>query len=183
MYVQQEPLLLFRRTDKNCYINIIEHSLVKTITSMCTYLYYHKITVHASLVTTSHFFYLLNINDELKITCYGRQTTCRSHSVSIIKRTGACDCVIQSVEIQLIGSHSNCKDSRFKILMVTSSFNTPSILSLNGSITKPLCLIIGKTNIYYLYQVKPAYLTSVSTNLISQVCLVTTLFHLSQLSS
>ncbi len=110
MYVQQEPLLLFRRTDKNCYINIIEHATAKTITSTCTFLYYHKITMHASLVTTSHFFYLLNINDELKITCgkYSRQTTCHSHFVSIIKRTDSCDCVIQSVEIQLIGSHSNC---------------------------------------------------------------------------
>ncbi len=106
MYVQQEPLLLFRRTDKNCYINIIEHSPAKTITSTCTFLYHHKITVHASLVTTSHFFYLLNINDELKITCgkYGRQTKCHSHSVSIIKQTDTCDCVIQSVEIQLICS-------------------------------------------------------------------------------
>ncbi len=102
MYVQQEPLLLFRRMDKNCYINIIEHTPAKTITSTCTFLYYHKITIHASLVTTSHFFYLLNINNELKITCgkYGRQTSCRSHSVSIIKLTDTCDCVIQSVEIQ-----------------------------------------------------------------------------------
>ncbi len=110
MYVQQQPLLLFRRTDKNCYINIIEHAPAKAITSTCTFLYYHKITVHASLVTISHFFYLLNINDELKITCrkYGRQTTHHSHSVSIIKLTDACDCVIQSVAIQPIGSHSNC---------------------------------------------------------------------------
>ncbi len=63
MYVQQKPLLLFRRTDKNCYINIIEHAPAKTITSTCTFIYYHKITVHASLVTSSHFFYLRNIND------------------------------------------------------------------------------------------------------------------------
>ncbi len=69
MYIQQEPLLLFRRTNKNCYINIIEQAPAKTITSTCTFLYFHKITVHASLVTTSHFFYWLNINDELKITC------------------------------------------------------------------------------------------------------------------
>ncbi len=99
--------------NKNCYINIIEHAPAKVITSMCTFLYYHKITVHASLVTTSHFFYLLNINDELTITCgkYGSQTTRHSHSVSIIKRTNACDCVIQSVEIQLIGSHCNCSSN------------------------------------------------------------------------
>ncbi len=105
MYVQQEPLLLFRRTDKNCYINIIQHSPAKTITSMCMFLYYNKITVHASLVTTRHFFYLLNFHDELKFTCgkYGRQTTRHSHSVSLIKPTYACDGVIQSVEIQLIG--------------------------------------------------------------------------------
>ncbi len=109
MYVQTEPILLFRRTDKNWYINIIEHAPAKTITSTCTFLNYHKISVHATLVTTSHFFYLLNIKDELKITCgkYSRKTKRHSHSVSIIKRTDACDCVIQSVEIQLIGSHYN----------------------------------------------------------------------------
>ncbi len=54
MYVQQEPLLLFRRTDKNCYINIIEHAPAKTITSTCLFLYYHKIPVRPSLVTTNN---------------------------------------------------------------------------------------------------------------------------------
>ncbi len=68
IYLQQEPLLLFSRTDKNCYINIIDHAPAKTITSTYMFLYYHKINVHASLVTTSDFFYLLHINDELKIT-------------------------------------------------------------------------------------------------------------------
>ncbi len=126
MYVQQEPLLLFRRTDKNCYINIIEHAPARTITCTCTFLYYHKITVHASLVTTSHFFYLLNINDELKITCkkYSRETTHRSHSVSNIKLSDACDCVIQSVEIQLIGSHSNCSSNGNFIIYHTFNFVT-----------------------------------------------------------
>ncbi len=78
MYVQTEPILLFRRTDKNCYINIIEHAQAKTLTSTCTFLYYHKISVHATLVTTSHFFNLQKINDELKITCgkYSRETKC-----------------------------------------------------------------------------------------------------------
>ncbi len=99
MYVQTEPILLFRRTDKNCYINIIEHALAKTVTSTCTFLYYHKINVHATLVTISHLFYLLNIHDELKIICgkYSRETKHHSHSVSIIKHTDAYDCVIQSV--------------------------------------------------------------------------------------
>ncbi len=55
--------------------------------SSCTFLYYHKLTVNATLVTTSHFFYLINIYDELKITCrkYKLETECHSHSVSIIK--------------------------------------------------------------------------------------------------
>ncbi len=56
MYVQTEPILLFRWTERNCYINIIEHAPTKTITSTCTFLYYHKINVHATLVTTRHFF-------------------------------------------------------------------------------------------------------------------------------
>ncbi len=126
MYVQQEPLLLLRRTDKNCYINIIKHAPAKVITSTCMFLYYHKITVHASLVTTSHFFYLLNFNNELTITRgkYSIQTTRHSHTVSIIKRTDACDCVIQSVEIQLIGSHSNCSSNGNFIIYHTFNFVT-----------------------------------------------------------
>ncbi len=67
--------------------------------------------------------------------------------------------------------------------MVTSPFTTPSILSLNGTIIKQLCFIIGKMNISYVYQVKPAYQTSVSPNPICQVWLVTILCHLSQLSN
>ncbi len=39
MYVQQEPLLLFRRTDRNCYINITEHAPANTIISTCTFQY------------------------------------------------------------------------------------------------------------------------------------------------
>ncbi len=35
----QEALLLFRRIDKNCYINIIEHAPAMTITSTCMFLY------------------------------------------------------------------------------------------------------------------------------------------------
>ncbi len=82
--------------------------------------------MHASLVTTSHFFYLLNINDELTINCgkYGKQTTRHSHSVSIIKRTNSCDCVIQSVEILLIGSHSNCSSNGNFIIYHTFNFVT-----------------------------------------------------------
>ncbi len=55
--------------------------------SSCTFLYYHKLTVNATLVTTSHFFYLINIDDELKIACgkYKRETVHHSQSVSIIK--------------------------------------------------------------------------------------------------
>ncbi len=126
MYVQTEPILLFRRTDKNCYINIIEHAPAKTITSTCTFLYYHKISIHATLVTTSHFLYLLNISDELKITCgkYSRETKRHSHSVSIIKLPDTCDCVIQSVEIQLIGSHNNCSSNGNFIIYHTFNFVT-----------------------------------------------------------
>ncbi len=126
MYVQTEAILLFRRTDKNCYINIIEHAPVNTITPTCTFLYYHKISVHATLITTSHFFYLLNINDDLMVTCgkYSRETKSHPHLVSIIKRTDACDFVIQSVEIQLIGSHNNgCSNGNF-IIYHTFNFVT-----------------------------------------------------------
>ncbi len=34
-----------------------------------------------------------------------------THMVSIIKRKDLCDCVIQTIEIQLIGSHSNCSSN------------------------------------------------------------------------
>ncbi len=126
MYVQQEPLLLFRRTNRNCYINIIEHAPANTITYTCTFQYFNKIRVHATLVTTSHFFYLLNIYDELKITCgkYNSETIRHSHSVSIIKRSDACDCAIQSTDIQCIGSHTNCSSNGNFIIYHTYNFIT-----------------------------------------------------------
>ncbi len=102
IYVQTTPILLFRCTNSNCYINIIEHSTANTIMSTCTFLYYHKHTVYATLVSTKTFYYLLNIHDKLKITCskYNRESVRQSSSVSIIKRRDICDCVIQSVVIQ-----------------------------------------------------------------------------------
>ncbi len=39
-------------TNKNCYVNIIQHAAANVITSSCDFMYYHKITVHATLVTT-----------------------------------------------------------------------------------------------------------------------------------
>ncbi len=101
------------------------HKLMHT-TAVNMFLYYHNITAHTSLVTTIHFFYLLNINDELTNTCgkYGRQTICHSHSVSIIKRTDSCDCITWSVEIQLICSHSNCNSNGNFIIYHTFNFVT-----------------------------------------------------------
>ncbi len=89
-------------------------------------MYIHKLTVHAILVTTSHFSHLINIHDKLKMTCgkYSRETVRHSHSVSIIKRTDACDWVIQSVEIQLIGSHYNCSSNGNFIIYHTFNFVT-----------------------------------------------------------
>ncbi len=37
MYVQTTPILLFRWTNKNCYINIIEHAAANVITSTCNF--------------------------------------------------------------------------------------------------------------------------------------------------
>ncbi len=69
MYVQTTPLLLFRRTNKNCYVNIIEHAEAKVIASTCMFLYYDNISV---LIL----FFLLNIKDELTVICggYNRET-------------------------------------------------------------------------------------------------------------
>ncbi len=67
MYVQMIPILLFRCMNKNCYINIIKHAEAKVIASTCTFLYYHNITIHASLVTTNDSFFLHNIQDKLKV--------------------------------------------------------------------------------------------------------------------
>ncbi len=133
MYVQQEPLLLLRRTDRNCYINIFEHAPAKTITFTCTFQYFNKISVHATLVTTSHFLNLLNIYDELKITCgkYSRETIRQSHSVSIIKRSDAWDCVNQSTDIQLIDSHTNCSSNGNFIIYHTYNFITEWLNNIN----------------------------------------------------
>ncbi len=128
MYVQTTHILLVRWTNKNCYVNIIEHAAADIITSTCDFSYYHKITAHATLVTTNDFFYLLNIQDEIKITCekYNRESVCETHSVSvsIIKRQDVCDCVIQTTEIQLIGSQSNCSSNGNFIIYHTFNFIT-----------------------------------------------------------
>ncbi len=135
MFVQTEPILLFRHSDRTCYINIIEHTPAKTIMSTCTFLYYHKQIVHATLVTTTHFFYLINIHDELKITCgkYIWERVRHSHSVSIIK-----------CAMLVIASYNLLKYNLFGVTttvapMVTSSFTTHSTLLLNGYITRKLC--------------------------------------------
>ncbi len=62
------------------------------------------------MVTTNDFFFLLNIQDKLKviIRVYNRETIHTTYSFSIVKREDICDCVIQTTEIQLIGSHTNC---------------------------------------------------------------------------
>ncbi len=126
----------------------------KTITSTCMLLYYHKITVHVSRVTTSHLFYLLNINYELKITRgkYGRQTKRHSHSVSIIKCTEVCDCVIQSVEIQLIGSHSNCSSNGNFIIYYTFNFVTALLWGKRTSLMFTNKASIPNFNVIKSYQ-------------------------------
>ncbi len=126
MYVQTTPILLFRCTNKNCYINIIEHATANVITSTCTFLYYHNITVHASLVTTNDFFFLLNMQEELKVTCglYNWETTRSTYSASFVNRKDLCDCFIQTAEIQLIGSHSNCSSNGNFDIYYTFNFVT-----------------------------------------------------------
>ncbi len=109
MLVQTTPILLFRCTDKNCYVNIIEHAKANITISTCVFSYYHNISVHTTLVTTNYFFFLLNIKEELQRTCgkYNHETTRTTYSVSIINCRDLCNCVLQTSEIQLIGSHSN----------------------------------------------------------------------------
>ncbi len=174
MYVKAEPILLLRRTDKNCYINIIEHAPPKTITSTCTFLYYHKINVHATLFSISHFFYLLNIYDELKITCgkYSSKTKHHSHSVSIIKHTDACNCVIQSVEIQHIGSHNKCSSNGNFIIYHTFNFVTEWLHSKNV-----MPYYSENEHILHLPS-SPAYLTSVYLKQTLQECLLKIKFQL-----
>ncbi len=124
MYVKTTPILLFRWTNKD--INIIEHAAANVTMFTCELLYYHKITVHASLVTTNDFFYLLNIQDEIKITCGKcyREAVRETHLVSIIKQKDLCDCVMQTIEIQLIGSYSNCSSNGNFITYHTFNFVT-----------------------------------------------------------
>ncbi len=84
IYVQPTPIVLFRRADRNCYVNIIEHAKASIITSRCIFSHYQNISVHATLVTTNDFFFLLNIKEELRVTCgkYIRETTKSTYSKS-----------------------------------------------------------------------------------------------------
>ncbi len=127
MYKQTKSMLLFRRTDKDCYINIIEHSPANTITFTCTFLYYHKLMVHASLVITSHFFYLINIYDELKIT-YGKYK--RKEYFTHIQL--ALSNEQTSVEIQLIEIHNNCSSNSNFIIYHMFNFVTEWLHNKKG---------------------------------------------------
>ncbi len=72
------------------------------------------------------FFYQLNIQDEIKITCgkFNHEAVCETHLVIIIKRKDLCDCVIQTIEIQLIESHSNSSSNDNFIIYHTFNFVT-----------------------------------------------------------
>ncbi len=126
MYIQSTPILLFRHANKNCYVNIIEHAKAEVITSTCTFLYYQYITVHATLVTTGDFFFFLSIQDEMRVTCglFNHETVRSAYSVSIINRKNLCNCLIQTSEIQLIGSHANCSSKRNILIRHTFNFVT-----------------------------------------------------------
>ncbi len=51
MYVQTTLILLFRHTNPNCYVNIIEYVKAKVITTTSRFSYYQNISVHATLMT------------------------------------------------------------------------------------------------------------------------------------
>ncbi len=61
-------------------------SKANIITSTCIFSYYQNISVHATLIPTNDFFFLLNIKEELRVTCvkYNRETTRMTYTVSII---------------------------------------------------------------------------------------------------
>ncbi len=121
MYIQTTPILLFRHTDKHCYVNIIEHANSNMNTLTCVFYYYNNISVHATLVTINDFFYLLNIKEELRVTCeqYFHETTRTTYSVSIISHKDLCNCILQ-----LIGSHSNCASKGNFLIQYTFNFVT-----------------------------------------------------------
>ncbi len=56
MYVQTTPILLFRRTNKNCYVNIIQHANAKRITSIFVFSYYNNINIPGTLFSTNEYF-------------------------------------------------------------------------------------------------------------------------------
>ncbi len=129
MYIQTTPILLFRHTNKNCYVNIIEHANAERITSTCVFSYYNNINVPATLVSTNEYFYLLNIKEEIRITCgqFNRETIRKTYSVSIFSHKDLCNCVLQTNEIQLIGSHSICTSKGNFNIQYTFNFVTESI--------------------------------------------------------
>ncbi len=64
------------------------------IMSTCVFSYFQNISIHAMLVTTDDFFFLLNnIKEELKAICgkYNRETIQTTYSVSIISCKDMCE--------------------------------------------------------------------------------------------
>ncbi len=80
------------------------------LTATCKFTYYQNIFVQASLVTTSTHFYLLNVYEKITIVGgkFQTETECQSYSVSIILLRDLCQCIVQTTELQLLDTDTNC---------------------------------------------------------------------------
>ncbi len=65
---------------------------------------------------------------------YNRETIRTTYSVSIVKRIDLCDCVIQTTEIQLIGSHTNCSSNGNFLIHHTFNFVTQWIYNKRDNV-------------------------------------------------
>ncbi len=66
LFVSNKPLLIFKKTRTNCYINIMIHEPAEIIAFTCKCDFNYNISVEATLVTKKTYLYLLNINQQLQ---------------------------------------------------------------------------------------------------------------------
>ncbi len=62
-------MLMFKRRQDNCYLNIMDHMVMKDITIMCTFQFYRNISVKPTLVATASHYYLMNVYSNVNINC------------------------------------------------------------------------------------------------------------------
>ncbi len=126
LYVPISALLMFNNKENNCYLNILEHVKMEIITSTCIFQFYQNISVKPSLVTTNAYYYLINVFSLMTITCEVDMAVTEkdSFAVTIVSRLDLCRCTLETENIYLLGTATNCTSTPGLKFVYTYNFVT-----------------------------------------------------------